>query len=83
MVGFAVSWFFIRHIKSKNAQKDAVAMRILTLMMSLVFFLYCDSYFYVFTSDAKGVVHYLPNLIFVLSALLYAVLKYHPYQEAA
>jgi F0F1-type ATP synthase assembly protein I len=82
-MGFAVSWFFIRHISSKDARKDAVAMRVLTLMMSLVFFLYCDSYIYVFSSGVGGAVHYLPNLVFVLSALLYAVLKYHPSRESA
>lgn len=77
-VGVLVSWFVVRHISGRTAAKDAVAMRVLTMVMALVFFIYCDSWLYTFSEGGKAL-QFVPNLVFVLAALLYAVFKYQPY----
>lgn len=79
-VGLLVSWFVVRHISGRDAQKDAVAMRVLTMAMALVFFVYCDSWFYTFAQGGRTL-QFLPNLTFVLAALLYAIFRYHPYDH--
>jgi hypothetical protein len=75
MTGFIVSWFFIKHLTSKH--HNIIATRVLAMLMSLVFFIYVDSYFYTFSANSPTI-YFLPNLVFVLSALLYAVFKYRP-----
>ncbi len=78
LVGFVVSWFVIKHISGRDSGRDLIAMRVLSMMLSLVFFVYCDSYRYAF-SEGATTVQYLPNLTFSLSILLYAVFKYQPH----
>jgi hypothetical protein len=82
IVGFIVAWYVTRYFNSRNERKNIVGMRILALVMTMVFFLFIDTY--VATFD---VAHHdefrllLPNLTFVLAVLLYAVFRYHPLPE--
>ena len=78
LAGFVVSWFVIKHISGKDFERDVITMRVMSVILSLVFFVYCDSYVYTFSAGATTV-QYLPNLVFSLSALLYAIFKYQPY----
>jgi hypothetical protein len=78
-LGFLVSWYVIRELNSKDARQNAIAMRILTMVVVFVFFLYSDSYVASFGTElGSAFVHLLPNLSFVLSVLLYAIFKFHP-----
>lgn len=79
MVGVIVSWYVITFLNSRDRLKNIVGMRVLALMVTLVFFLYCDSYIASFSAAKQGdYTHLLPNIVFVLSVVLFAVFKYHP-----
>lgn len=78
-IGVLVAWYVISYLNSRNVLRKIVGMRVLTLMMTFVFFLYCDSYMATLAPERKGELTYLlPNIVFVLSVLLYAIFKYHP-----
>ena len=79
-VGVIVSWYVVRFLNNRHPEHDVVGMRILSLVMTFVFFLYCDSYIATYgTQQNDRLVYLLPNLSFVLSVLLYAILHYHPH----
>lgn len=75
--GFILAWYVVRFLNSTNALRNVVGMRVLTLIMTFVFFLYCDAYIAAY-GETRGILYLLPNLSFVLSILLYAIFKYHP-----
>ncbi|MHB8272153.1 hypothetical protein [Bradyrhizobium sp.] len=78
-VGFLVSWYVVRQFENSDVRQNAVAIRILTIVVVFVFFLYSDSYVASFGTElGSAFLHLLPNLSFVLSVLLYAVFKFHP-----
>jgi hypothetical protein len=78
-LGITVSWYVIRQFRALDPVKDAVGARVLVLVISLVFFLYCDSYISSYNSErTKELENLLPNISFSLSVLLYAILKFRP-----
>ncbi len=78
-IGFFVSWYVIRQLKRLDPARDALSVRVLVLVTTFVFFLYCDTYFATFGgAPSAKFVHLLPNLVFVLSVLMYAILRYDP-----
>ena len=79
LLGFFVSWFIVRHIGGRNEFKDAVTMRVLAMVITLIFFTYVDCWFYAYSKGGDAL-QLLPNLTFILSALLYAIFKYQPYR---
>jgi hypothetical protein len=83
IIGYVLAWYVTRHLNSTDAMKNVLAMRALTMIVTLVFFLYCDAYLATYGDrNEKDVVLLLPNLTFVLSVLLYTVFKYHPPEDA-
>lgn len=77
--GLLVAWYVVRFFNSRNERKRSVAMRILARVMTVVFFLYTDTY-----AAASDAAHHdeafkllLPNLTCVLSVLLF-VFRYQP-----
>jgi hypothetical protein len=76
--GLLVAWYAIGILQSRHPEQNVVGMRILSLMMTYVSLLYCDSYASYGANEKKEFLHLLPNFTFVLSMLLYAVLRYHP-----
>ena len=79
VMGFVIAWYVVRYLNSKDAVRNVVGMRVLTMIMTYVFFLYCDAYVATYgTGQSKDFVYLLPNLTFVLSILLYAIFQYHP-----
>src|ERR1041384_4932249 len=74
LIGFFVSWYVVNMLEGADAQKNAVAIRILTMIVVFVFFLYSDSYVASFDSKlGTSFIHLLPNLSFVLSVLFYMI----------
>jgi hypothetical protein len=81
--GFAVAWVVISRFNSRNEFKNLVSVRLLAMLLAVVLILYCDSY--ALSADA---VHdeahagafrlLLPNLTFILAALVLAVFKFNP-----
>lgn len=83
LMGYVIAWYVTRHLNSASEMKNALAMRVLTMIVTLVFFLYCDSYLATYgEQNTKDIVFMLPNLTFVLSILLYTIFKYHPPENA-
>ena len=82
LLGFVVAMYCCHYFNSRNARKNVIGMRLLSLMMMVAFFLYSDAYLLaVDASHAGDFKLLLPNLTFVLAVLLYAVFKYHPLPE--
>jgi hypothetical protein len=81
-VGFLVAWYVTGYFNSRNERKNLIGMRVLSMVMAVVFFLFVDAYVgaYAATHDA-GFRLLLPNLTFTLAVLLYAVFRYHPLPE--
>ena len=80
--GYFTAWYVIWHLNSKDTQKNAVAMRLLTIVVTFIFFLYSDSYLATYGEQAdQKIVLLLPNLTFVLTILLYAIFRFHPTEE--
>lgn len=68
--GFLVAWF---------ERKNIVAMRILALVMTMVFFLFMDTYVATFdVAHGEDFKLLMPNMTFVLAILLYAIFRYQP-----
>ena len=64
--------------------RNVVGMRVLSLLMTFVFFLYCDTYIATYgVRKSHDFVYLLPNMTFVLSVLLYSLFRYHPYGTEA
>lgn len=79
MGGLLIAWYVVRFLNSADAVRNVVGMRVLSLVMTFVFFLYCDSYVATYGKEkSPELVYLLPNLTFVLSVLLYSIFKYHP-----
>jgi hypothetical protein len=79
MSGFLIAWYVVRFLNSADAVRNVVGMRVLSLIMTFVFFLYCDSYVATYGQEkSKDLIYLLPNITFVLSVLLYSIFKYHP-----
>jgi hypothetical protein len=77
--GLLVAWYVIGTLRSGHPEQNVVGMRILSITMTYVFFLYCDTYASYGVNEKKEFFHLLPNFAFVLSMLLYALLRYHPH----
>jgi hypothetical protein len=79
LVGFVVAWYVTGYFNSRNERKNLIGMRVLTMVMVIVFFLFIDTYVATYSAphDA-GFNLLLPNLTFTLAVLLYAVFHYHP-----
>jgi hypothetical protein len=77
--GFLVSWFVCRFLSSRDARKNLVGMRLLALVVSVTLMLYLDLYTSAFdAAGSDGFRMLMPNLVFLLSVLIFAVLRYHP-----
>jgi hypothetical protein len=82
-VGFAVAWWVCGYFNSWTKRRNVIGMRVLALVMSMVFFLYTDTYVAAFSAaHPAGWELLLPNLVFVLAVLLYAVFKFLPQPDA-
>jgi len=78
-----VSWIVISRFNSRDEFKNLVSVRLLAMLLAVVLILYCDSY--ALSADA---VHdeahagafrlLLPNLTFILAALVLAVFRFNP-----
>jgi hypothetical protein len=83
LVGFVVAWYVTGYFNNRNERGNLIGMRVLSMVMAVVFFLFVDTYV-----AAYGVAHdagfnlLLPNLTFTLAVLLYAVFRYHPIPDA-
>ena len=85
-VGFLVAWWVTRYFNNRNGAQDLIGMRVLSMVMAVVFFLFVAADAYVATYRAAhdaGFSLLLPNLTFTLAVLLYAVFRYHPLPDEA
>jgi hypothetical protein len=83
-VGFLCAWYVTRYFNNRNERKNLIGMRVLAMLMTVVFFLFVDTYVAAFgAAHDAGFNLLLPNLTFTLAVLLYAVFRYHPLPDAA
>ena len=78
-----MSWIVISRFNSRDEFKNLVSVRLLVMLLACVLILYCDSY--ALSADvAHDEAHagafrlLLPNLTFILAALVLAVFKFNP-----
>jgi hypothetical protein len=81
--GLSVAWYSVRTLAGRNPEQNVLGMRILSLVMTFIFFLFCDSYLRYGANEKREFVELLPNFTFVLAMMLYAVLCYRPLRTAA
>jgi hypothetical protein len=79
-VGFVVAWYVTGYFNNRNERRNLIGMRVLSMVMAVVFFLFVDTYG---AAHDAGVALLLPNLTFTLAVLLYAVFRYHPLPDVA
>jgi hypothetical protein len=77
LVGYLCSWYLIRYLNSRNARRNLVGMRLLAMIMTIVFFLFVDTYLAAI-HQADTLRTLMPNMSFCLAVMLFAVFKYHP-----
>ena len=83
-VGFLVAWWVTRYFNNRNERKNLIGMRVLSMVMAVVFFLFVDTYVATYgAAHDAGFALLLPNLTFTLAVLLYAVFRYHPLPDEA
>jgi hypothetical protein len=83
-VGFLVAWWVTRYFNNRNERKNLIGMRVLSMVMAVVFFLFMDTYVAAYgAAHGAGFSLLLPNLTFTLAVLLYAVFRYHPLSDVA
>jgi hypothetical protein len=80
--GLLVAWYVVSYLNSMHPERNVIGMRVLTMFMTLVFFLYCDSYVMSFGLGGGSKTTLLPNVVFVVTVILYALFKYHPHGKA-
>ena len=74
-----VAWYVTGYFNNRNERKNLIGMRVLSMVMAVVFFLFVDTYVAAYgTTQDAGFALLLPNLTFTLAVLLYAVFRYHP-----
>jgi hypothetical protein len=84
LVGFVVAWYVTGYFNNRNERKNLIGMRVLSMVMAVVFFLFVDTYVAAYgTAQDAGFALLLPNLTFTLAVLLYAVFRYHPLPDVA
>jgi hypothetical protein len=83
IAGFLVAWVVISRFNSRNEFKNLVSVRLLAMLLSAVLLIYVDSY--ALSADvARDEAHagafrlLLPNLTFILSAIVLAVFRFNP-----
>jgi hypothetical protein len=81
--GISVAWYSVRTLAGKNHEQNVLGMRILSMVMTYILFLFCDSYLHYVANEKREFVQLLPNFTFVLSILLYAILCYRPHRAEA
>jgi hypothetical protein len=77
-VGLSVAWYSVRTLTGKNHEQNVLGMRILSMVMTYILFLFCDSYLPYVANEKREFVQLLPNFTFVLSILLYIILCCRP-----
>jgi hypothetical protein len=74
-----VAWYVTGYFNNRNERKNLIGMRVLSMVMAVVFFLFVDTYVAAYgAAHDAGFNLLLPNLTFTLAVLLYAVFRYHP-----
>jgi hypothetical protein len=81
--GLLVAWIVISRFNSRNEFKKLVSVRLLAMLLAVVLILYVDSY--ALSADVAHVEAHagafrllLPNLTFILSAIVLAVFRFNP-----
>jgi hypothetical protein len=83
LVGFVVAWWVTRYFNNRNEHKNLIGMRVLSMLMAMVFFLFVDTYVATYgAAHDAGFALLLPNLTFTLAVLLYSIFRYHPLPDA-
>jgi hypothetical protein len=77
LVGYLCAWYLIRYLNSRNARRNLVGMRLLAMIMTIVLFVFADTYVAAL-HQADTLRTLMPNMAFALAVMLYAVLRYHP-----
>jgi hypothetical protein len=78
--GFVVAWFSCRYFSSRDARRNAIAMRVLTMVLTISVFLFLDVYIAAAT-NSSSLSLLMPNMVFALAIMLVAVFRFHALPE--